>query len=80
MTDKSAESQTDSKPIDTLNRFGVARARKDTIVLLLPPVTSPEGVGPVLSKTDALNLAAYIVAMINDDASFSDTLKAIKNT
>jgi len=66
-------------PIDTLNRFGVAHARKDSVVVLNPPKITAIGTGPVLSKAEALNLAAYLVLVLDAEDEFAATVAAIKS-
>jgi len=63
--------------IDTANRFMVGVFRDDLV--FLRPVPQK------LSKDDALNLAAWIVALADDsggddDGDFQALLKAIRNT
>lgn len=60
------------KPIDTANRFLVGIQGGD-IVVMLPPK------GPI-SKKHALNLAAHLVAMADDNDEFPKILEAVCNT
>jgi hypothetical protein len=61
----------DTNDIDTSNKFMVA-SQGETLVFLRPlPRT--------MTKDDALNLAAYIVAMTCNDEKWQRTLDAISN-
>lgn len=60
--------------METFNKFGVALG-SDGLVILLPP---PRG-GP-LSNDDALNLAAWLVALADRDGKFGALLKEIQNS
>jgi hypothetical protein len=57
--------------LDTMNRFGVA-ALGDEFMTLFP-------VG-LMSRADALNLAAWLVAMADVDDEFPALLEAVQNT
>lgn len=60
-----------SDEIDTTNIFSVG-AMGANIIILIPPA------GP-LSKTEALNLAAYLVAMAEEeDGEFQRVLEAVQ--
>lgn len=58
--------------LDTSNRFrvGVSGAH---IVMLRPPRGS-------ITKEDAINLAAWLVALADDGDKFRATLEAVENT
>ncbi len=56
---------------DTTNRFAVG-AQGEHVVVLLP-------LPPKLTPAEALNLAAYLVALA-DDGSFAGLLEAVMNT
>lgn len=58
--------------MDTENKFMVG-VQGDFIRVLKP-------VPPMLTKAQALNLAAYLVALANDDGSFDAVLVAVLNT
>ena len=58
--------------IDTLNRFLVSVNGADNIVLLRWR--------QVISKSDALNLAAWLVALADDEDHFLAVLQAVRNT
>lgn len=61
------------EPIETLNQFIVA-ANGDCIVVMHPPNTP-------LTKEEALNLAAYLVALADPTHErFAKVLKAIEST
>lgn len=60
------------KPIDTANRFLVG-IKGDRIVVMLPPT------GPIM-KPYALNLAAHLVAMADDNDEFPKILEAVCTT
>jgi len=60
-----------TKEIDTANKFVVGN-RADAIVIGRPLA--------VLSKGEALNLAAWLVAIADDRDEFPAILEAIKNT
>ena len=57
--------------IDTTNRFFVG-VQGDAVVLLRPVQR--------LSKDDALNLAAYLVALTDMNNEFPAILEAVRNT
>lgn len=59
---------------DTSNRFFVG-ATGDHISILMPP--PPQG---VITRQEALNLAAWLVAIADIDDEFDDLLQAIRNT
>jgi len=68
----------DPEKIDTTNHFSVGMAMNGTVTILIPPA------GP-LSKAEAYNLAAYLVALVSVDdgpehAEFLKVLEAIENT
>ena len=67
-----------SKPlaaeIDTANRFAVS-AMGDTIAILLL-----RRLAGTITKADALNLAAWLVALADDDDKFGELLEAVRNT
>lgn len=58
--------------VDTLNRFLVG-AIADRIIIMNPPHCT-------IPKDDALNLAAWIVAMVDDEDRFAEVLAAVKST
>lgn len=58
--------------VDTTNKFIVAANSRGIIIMHTP-------IG-VLTKEDALNLAAYLVAISGDEERFKEVLEAIKNT
>jgi hypothetical protein len=60
--------------ISPINVFMVGSKGENIVILNLLKVSRP------FSKADALNLAAYLVAMADDGESFSKTYKAISNT
>jgi len=57
--------------ISSANDFMVALAPSDNIVIM-------RRVGP-LTKKQALNLAAYLVALADDKNEFSELLERVKN-
>ena len=57
---------------DTFNKFGVG-INNDKIVLIASPKEP-------ITKTDALVLAAWIVACADDRNEFDDVLRAVKST
>lgn len=60
--------------IDTFNKFMVG-VQRDNVVFIRP-------VPPVLSRSDALLLAAYLVSMaeiLPGEGTFQDYLKAVEN-
>lgn len=59
------------EPIDTTNRFLVGVQGEQIAILKL---------GRSMSKDDALNLAAYLVALADDDGTFPSILAAVQNT
>lgn len=59
-------------PPDTANHFNVG-ARGDDIVVL-------SGMGRPLSRERALNLAAWLVALADEDGEFDRLLEAVKAT
>jgi hypothetical protein len=63
------------QPIETRNLFAVAMTGDGRITILLPPR------GPMI-RADALNLAAYLVAMSQsaEGPSFEEVLAAVVNT
>lgn len=58
--------------IETLNKFLVG-ARGDKVVIMLPPRGE-------LSRKDALGLAAWLVAIAEQDNEFQSVLNAVRNT
>ena len=63
----------ESVDVDTSNKFMVARNRDRLFIMRTPP--------PAISDDDAINLAAWLVAMVDDgDDKFAATINAIKNT
>ena len=58
--------------IDTMNKFMVA-VRGEQVLLLRPPLAP-------MTKADALNLAAWLVAIADDEDTFDAVLAAVKNT
>lgn len=62
--------------IDTTNKFLVSSNLGNDFktIYILNPLISP------LNVRDALNLAAWLVVISNDEALFYKTLNAIKNT
>ena len=58
--------------IDTFNKFMVA-VRGEQVLLLRPPLAP-------MTKVDALNLAAWLVAVADDEDTFDAVLAAVKNT
>jgi hypothetical protein len=61
------------EPVDTRNKFWVGVGGQDEIVLLNPP---PER----FSREDALNLAAWIVALADRGGRFAEVLQAVRET
>lgn len=62
----------DVDPIETFNRYGVGR-RGARIVIM--------GLRAELSKDEALNLAAWLVALAEEhDGEFAGLLEAVRNT
>jgi hypothetical protein len=57
---------------DTTNRFMVSM-RGDGLLVPIRPVQ-------ILTKDDALNLAAWLVAMADDNDEFPVLLEAVRNT
>ena len=57
--------------MDTRNKFGVG-TQGNMIVILTNP-------GPVLNKEEALNLAAWLVAMADDEDRFEILLNKVSN-
>jgi hypothetical protein len=62
-----------AKEIDTTNRFLVGT---DGIGITFPLIAVPRR----LSKADALNLAAWLVALADDGNEFPALLEAVNNT
>jgi hypothetical protein len=62
-----------AEQIGTENRFMVAKRLVDGAVLIMRPAH-------VLSRGDALNLAAYLVAIADDDDELPALLRAVQNT
>jgi hypothetical protein len=59
--------------IDTTNKFMVSTTPRDEFVMIMLPVRR-------LPREDALNLAAYIVALVDPlGEEFSKVLEAIEN-
>ena len=58
--------------LDTTNKFLVGM-RGDGLLVLYIPVR-------ILRKSDALNLAAWLVAMADDNDEFPALLEAVRNT
>ena len=58
--------------IDTTNRFLVS-ARGDEVLVLNPPRTG-------ISRDDALNLAAWLVALAGGGEKFAAVLRAVEAT
>jgi hypothetical protein len=59
--------------IDTTNKFMVGMTARDEFVMIMLPVRR-------IPKVDALNLAAYIVALADPlGEEFSKVLEAVKN-
>lgn len=59
--------------IDTSNRFMVARDAKRLFIMQKLPIA--------LTDDDAINLAAWLVAMVADgDTKFAATIQAVRNT
>lgn len=59
---------------DVFNKFGVS-AYTRSVVLLAPPL-----INEVLTKREALLLAAWIVAVVHDDDEFARLLEAVRET
>lgn len=60
--------------IDTTNKFAVAiGAGRDGAVHIMRSIPRS------LSKAEALNLAAYLVALADDDGDFAELLEAVMN-
>ena len=57
--------------MDTANKFMVG-VRGDEIIIL-KPITGP------LTKEQALNLAAHLVALADDDGKFTELLSAVQS-
>ena len=68
-----SDTQTEKPPIDTFNKFLVG-VRGDDFVFLQPLMLQR------LSKADALLLAAFIVAINDDDEEWQRVLTAVQNT
>jgi hypothetical protein len=74
-----------SEAVETLNKFMVSASWShsglpldgDRGPLQVAVVNPPRG---PISKEDALNLAAYLVAMVGDEERFQEVLRAIQNT
>jgi hypothetical protein len=74
-TPSGSQSSSPAAPIDTSNRYMVARGHDRLFIMRTPP--------PALSDDDALNLAAWLVAMVLEpdvDERFAAVLRAIRNT
>lgn len=65
--------QRSNMDIDTSNEFIVGAIGDDLTVMLAPRLQH-------ISKDQALRLAAWLVAMADDDNKFPEILKAIQNT
>lgn len=60
--------------VDTFNKFFVGLGGVDEIVFALRPVPQR------ISKADALILAAWLVALADDQQEFGKILEAVQNT
>ncbi len=58
--------------MDTFNKFGVGINGRDEIVLTV--------IGRTIKREDALNLAAWIVAIADRGDDFEVLLRAVRNT
>lgn len=57
--------------IDTFNKFLVGMKGDNVTIMRM---------SPLMTKQDALLLAAYLVALADDDNEFAEVLKAVQNT
>lgn len=60
-------------PLSTLNLFFVGATSDQVVISRLPAA-------PVLSKPEALNLAAWLVATADDDDEFAALLERVRGT
>lgn len=60
---------------ETINDCMVSMSGLGTLMMMNPPRPME-----IISKDKALRLAAWLVAMADDDNSFDEILKAVKNT
>jgi hypothetical protein len=60
--------------MDTTNKFMVAGAAERLLILKAQWLAQP------ITKADALNLAAWLVALADDDGAFPALLEAVQNT
>lgn len=66
-----------SNEIDTSNDYFVGTTYRNNERVLVFPLVTPSGAIP---KDKALRLAAWIVAIMDDDDEFPAVLEAVQNT
>jgi hypothetical protein len=63
-----------NEPLTTMNLFGVGARLDSADVIIGVPVASR------LTRDEALNLAAWLVAVTDTDGRFDDLLARVRNT
>lgn len=72
MTEAERKAMEEVLNIDTANKYGVGLFG-NAIMITLPPTIIP-------NKKDALNLAAWLVVLADENNEFSKVLEAVRST